>query len=41
MMSCVACVGVEKGRRLGGREKGRGIGKRGSCLVAINEWDAL
>ena len=34
-------AGVERGRRLGGRGKGRGIGKRGSCLVALNEWDVL
>ena len=37
----VEAAGVEKGRRLGGRGKGRGIGERGSCLVALNEWDVL
>ena len=37
----VEAAGVEKGRRLGGRGKGRGIEERGSCLVALNEWDVL
>ena len=34
-------AGVERGRRLGGRGKGRGIGERGSCLVALNKWEVL
>ena len=34
-------AGVKRSRRLEGRGKRRGIGERGSCLVALNEWDVL